>query len=186
MEEVSLLLQCASHIFNLLLLLLEVYVHLLGLGAQPGVLISRDVVLYLQITIHIADFFLLCLPEDGRLVRLGDVRIYPAVVQLASGALDRANWHVPSAAEQDVTRTVVMNDLLVDSIALGGTRTRTRKPSTRRHALVHRLDRDLVECLAIGRLLLSKTVRRGHRSIEKLTIGSLRKATGGMPLTAAH
>lgn len=184
MEEVSLLLQRASHILNLLLLLLEVYVHLLGLGAQPGVLISRDVVLYLQITIHIADFFLLCLSEDGRLVRLGDILIYPTVVQLASGALDRANWHVPSAAEQDVTRPVVMNDLLVYSIALGGTR--TRKSSTRRHALVHRLDRDLVECLAIGRLLLSKTVRRGHRSIEKLTIGSLRKATGGMPLTAAH
>ena len=160
MQEVSLLLQRAGQILNLLLLLLEVYVHLFGLGAQPGVLISRDVVLNLQITIHIADFFLLCLPEDGRLVRLGDVRIYPAVVQLASGALDRANWHVPSAAEQDVTRTVVMNDLLVDSIALGGTR--TRKPSTRRHALVHRLDRDLVECLAIGRLLLSKTLRRGH------------------------
>ena len=99
MQEVSLLLQRAGQILNLLLLLLEVYVHLFGLGTQPGVLISRDVVLNLQITIHIADFFLLCLTEDGRLVRLGDVRIYTAVVQLASGALDRANWHVPSTAE---------------------------------------------------------------------------------------
>ena len=80
MQEVSLLLQRASQVLDLLLLLLEVHVHLLGLGAQPGVLISCDVVLYLQITIQIADFFLLCLPEDGRLVRLGDVLTHPAVV----------------------------------------------------------------------------------------------------------
>ena len=94
---------------------------MLGLGAQPRILIASDVVLNLQISIHVADFFLLGLPEDRGLVRLSDVLIYPAdaVIQLASVALDRANWHVSAAAEENVARAVVMNDLLVDAAAFG-------------------------------------------------------------------
>ena len=155
MQEVYLLLKRASQILDLFLLLLKIDIHLLRLGAQSRILISSDVVLNLQISIHITDFLLLCLPEDRSLVRLGDILIYPTVIQLASSALDRANWHVSSTAEENVTRSVVMNDLLVDSAAFAS----TPEPSTRWNTLIHRFDRYLVECLAIGCLLLCQTMR---------------------------
>ena len=75
MQEVNLLLKRASQILDLFLLLLKIDIHLLRLGAQSRILISSDVVLNLQISIHITDFLLLCLPEDWRLVRLGDILI---------------------------------------------------------------------------------------------------------------
>ena len=75
MQEVYLLLKRASQILDLFLLLLKIDIHLLRLGAQSRILISSDVVLNLQISIHITDFLLLCLPEDWRLVRLGDILI---------------------------------------------------------------------------------------------------------------
>ena len=68
------LLECTCQILNILLLLNQVDVHLLGLRAKTSVFISRDVVLDLQVTIHIPKVFFLGLAEDGCLVGLHHVR----------------------------------------------------------------------------------------------------------------
>ena len=73
MHEVSLVLQLPRQCLYVFLLLLEIDVHLLGLCAQTSVFIPRDVVLDLQVAIHIADFLLFSLAENWGLVGLEGV-----------------------------------------------------------------------------------------------------------------
>lgn len=121
MQKVDLLLQGSRQIFNLLLLLLQVDVHLLGLCSQPRVLVARDVVLYLQVAVHVADLLFLSLTEDRRLVRLLELIRHCAwlEVHLPAWRRDLVDWHVAVAAEQDIARAVVVDDLLVDTVAFG-------------------------------------------------------------------
>ena len=180
MQKVHLLLQSPSQILNLLLLLLKIYVHLFGLGAESRVFIPSDVVLYLKIAVHIAYLFLLSLSKDRRLICLGNILIVndTAVVELASGALHGADRHVASTREQDIARAVIVNDLLIDSAALGGGA--TLDSGARWHTLVHRLDGDLVELAIIGRRLLptsAEALRRDHRPVKQLTVRGLGEAT---------
>ena len=71
--EICLLLECAGQILDVLLLLHEVDVQLFGLRAEARVLIPRNVVLDLQVAIHISEVFLLSLAEDGCLIGLDHV-----------------------------------------------------------------------------------------------------------------
>ena len=116
-QKVHLLLQSTSQIFNLFLLFLQIYIHLFGLCSQSRILISRDIILYLQIAVHIANFFLFSLSENGRLISLSNILIIDdaTVVELAPGALHRADWHIAAARKQDIARAVIVNNLLVDS-----------------------------------------------------------------------
>ena len=172
MQKVHLLLQSPSQILNLFLLLLKIYVHLFGLGAESCVFIPRDIVLNLKIAVHIAYLFLFSLSEDRRLISLSNILIVydTAVVELASSALHGANRHVASAGEQDIARAVIVDDLLIDSAPFGGGA--SLDPRARRYALVHRLDGHLVELAIIGRRLLPTAValRRDHRPIKQLTV----------------
>jgi len=72
-QVVLLLLQRARHVLNLLLLFLQVHIHLLGVGAHSGVFIPSDVILNLQVTVHVLNFFPLNLLKDGCLVGLHDI-----------------------------------------------------------------------------------------------------------------
>jgi len=69
-EIVLLLLQGASQVFDVFLFLLKVYVHLLGLGPQPRVFVPSNVVLDLQVAVHIPEFLFLCLSKNGCLIGL--------------------------------------------------------------------------------------------------------------------
>ena len=70
---IGLLLQLTSQIFNVLFLLDQVDVHLFGLGAESRVLVPRDIVLNLQVPIHVPKVFLFSLAEDRCLVGLHHV-----------------------------------------------------------------------------------------------------------------
>ena len=86
MHEVGLVLQLSRQCLNVFLLLLEIDIHLLGLGAQTSVFIPCDVVLDLQVAIHIANLLLLSLAENWGLVGLkavGGERVV-RVVSIAS------------------------------------------------------------------------------------------------------
>ena len=86
MHEISLVLQLPRQRFDVFLLLLEIYIHLLGLCAQTSVFIPCDVVLDLQVAIHIANLLLLSLAENWGLVGLkavGGERVV-RVVSIAS------------------------------------------------------------------------------------------------------
>ena len=134
MHEVGLMLQLSRQRFNVLLLLLQVDVHLLGLCAQSRILVPRYVVLDLQIPVHVTDFLLFGLPENRCLVRLervalscGRSRKWPHSVIVINPATG-SDWprclgclghrQLPITAEKDVTATVVVDDLLVDSVTL--------------------------------------------------------------------
>ena len=126
---VRLLLKLARQVLNVLFFLDEVDVHLLCLCPQACVLIPSDIVLNLQVTIHVSKVFLLSLPEDGRLVRLdhvgcavwcdcsrcmGEIGCGCICTPPQQGLLaDRS-----LTAQQDVARAVVVDDLLVDAVAL--------------------------------------------------------------------
>ena len=126
---VRLLLKLARQVLNVLFFLDEVDVHLLCLCPQACVLIPRDIVLNLQVTIHVSKVFLLSLPEDGRLVRLdhvgcavwcdcsrcmGEIGCGCICTPPQQGLLaDRS-----LTAQQDVAGAVVVDDLLVDAVAL--------------------------------------------------------------------
>ena len=150
MQKVHLLLQSTSQIFNLFLFLLQIYIHLFGLCSQSRILISRDIILNLQIAVHIANFLLFSLSENGRLICFRNILIIDdaAVVELASGALHRANRHIAATRKQDIARAVIVNNLLIDSRPFG--RGASLDPCAGRYALVHRFDGNLVE-LAIVR-----------------------------------
>ena len=126
--KVRLLLKLACQVLNILFFLDEIDVHLFCLCTKACVLISRDIVLNLQVTIHVSKVFLLSLPEDGRLVcldhvsstvwsdssrRMGEIGLGCVCTPSQQGLL--ANRSL--AAQQDVARAVVVDDLLVDAVA---------------------------------------------------------------------
>ena len=126
---VRLLLKLARQVLNVLFFLDKVDVHLFCLCPQACVLIPRDIVLNLQVTIHVSKVFLLSLPEDGRLVRLDHVSC--AVWSDCSrrmGEIGCGCVCTPSqqglladrslTAQQDVAGAVVVDDLLVDAVTL--------------------------------------------------------------------
>ena len=126
---VRLLLKLARQVLNVLFFLDKVDVHLLYLCPQACVLVSRDIILNFQVTIHVSKVFLLSLPEDGCLVRLdhvsctvwsdcsrrmGEIGLGCVCTPSQQGLLaDRS-----LTAQQDVARAVVVDDLLVDAVAL--------------------------------------------------------------------
>ena len=126
---VRLLLKLARQVLNVLFFLDKVDVHCFYLCSQACVLVPRDIVLNLQVTIHVSKVFLLSLPEDGCLVRLdhvgctvwsdcsrrmGEIGCGCVCTPPQQGLLaDRS-----LTAQQDVARAVVVDDLLVDAVAL--------------------------------------------------------------------
>ena len=126
---VRLLLKLARQVLNVLFFLHKVDVHLLCLCPQACVLVPRDIVLNLQVTIHVSKVFLLSLPEDGRLVRLDHVGC--AVWSDCSRSMGEIGCGcvcTPSqqglladrrlTTKQDVAGAVVVDDLLVDAVTL--------------------------------------------------------------------
>ena len=75
MHVIDLLLKLASEIFNLFLLLFQLDVERFGLRPQARVLVSGDVVLDLEISVHVPDLFFLEGFENGRLVRFQGVLV---------------------------------------------------------------------------------------------------------------
>ena len=124
---VRLLLKLARQVLNVLFFLDEVDVHLLCLCPQACVLIPSDIVLNLQVTIHVSKVFLLSLPEDGRLVRLDHICAVWSDCSRRVGEIGCGCVCAPSqqglladrslTAQQDVAGAVVVDDLLVDAVA---------------------------------------------------------------------
>lgn len=136
LEVGGLLLQLPCQVFNLLLLLAQIDMHLLGAGAKSRVFILGDVERNLQISVHIFQFFTLLLLENRSLIRLAKaevgagVRVVAslvlstlhglisvlllntacAVLVMALGVLNRLD--VAPGAEEDVAGAIVVDDLL--------------------------------------------------------------------------
>ena len=70
MQKVGLLLQLSGQVLDVLLFLLQIDIHLLGLSAEACVLITSNVILNLQVAVHIANFLLFSWAEDWGLVSL--------------------------------------------------------------------------------------------------------------------
>ena len=81
-EIVGLLLQLPCQVFDFLFLLAEVDMHGLDPSAQPGVLVTSDVELNLQIPIEVFGVLTLLLLEDGVLVGFADLVILSVVLVL--------------------------------------------------------------------------------------------------------
>ena len=128
MQKVGLLLQLSGQVLDVLLFLLQIDIHLLGLSAEACVLITRNVILDLEVAVHIANFLLLSWAEDWGLVCLQEVsllgkvasrRCLVAIVDSSTCTLDwLGHGHLRIAREKNVSRAVVMNDLLIDTAAL--------------------------------------------------------------------
>ena len=155
MHVIDLLLELASEVFDFFLFLLQVDVELLCLGAQARVLISGDIVLDLEISVHVSHLFLLCGLENWRLVSLdhiglgnhvGRAVVIDATTHTTGWLLNR---HV-STAKQNVATPVVVDDLLIDTIAFLGAA--IGEAATRLNALVHGSHmHGVVELLRAGR-----------------------------------
>ena len=155
MHVIDLLLELASEVFNLFLFLLQIDVELLCLGAQARVLISGDIVLDLEISVHVSHLFLLCGLENWRLVSLdhivlgnhvGRAVVIDATTHTTGWLLNR---HV-STAKQNVATPVVVDDLLIDTIAFLGAA--IGEAATSLNALVHGSHmHGVVELLRAGR-----------------------------------
>ena len=72
-DEVRLLLERPRQILYIFLLLLKVDVHLLGLGPETSILITSNVILNLQVAIHVTNFLTFGGPEEGSLISFGDI-----------------------------------------------------------------------------------------------------------------
>ena len=90
---VGLMLQLPRQVFNFLFFLAQIDVHLLGLGAQASVLVASNIVLNLQVAIHVSHFLFLRLLKDGSLICLEDIRVLLLieVVIVDSAAY---SWHL--------------------------------------------------------------------------------------------
>ena len=124
-DEVGLLLERPCQVFYIFLLLLKVYVHLLGLGSKSSVLIASNVVLDLQVAVHVANFFAFSRPEEGCLISFGDIGLLKSIDGSSIiGAPPRPhNWlllygHVATAAKENISRAIIMDDLLIYAAAL--------------------------------------------------------------------
>ena len=98
MNKIGLVLKLSCQSLDVLLLFLHVHIHLLGLCAQSSVLISSDIILDLEVSIHVTDFFFFDRFEDGRLVGFCDIGIdiNTATWSLVVGAAQR---HVVAATK---------------------------------------------------------------------------------------
>ena len=171
------MLQLSRQSLNILLFLLHVDVHLLGLRAQPRILVPRYVVLDLQIPVHVSDLFFLSLPENRCLVRLkrvalsrGRNRKWPSRV-IVINSTTSPSWcsclgclghgQLPITTEQNVATSVVVDDLLVDTVTFRPARV-VREHSGAGHALVHGLDAHWVEGGAQRVLASHHAIRRRY------------------------
>ena len=123
-DEVLLLLEWPSQVLDIFLFLLKVDVHLLGLGPEASILIASNVILDLQVAIHVTNFLSFSGPEEGCLIGFGDIYLLKSIDGSAViGPPPRTHyrllnvWHVSSAAKENVTRAIVVNDLLVYTTA---------------------------------------------------------------------
>lgn len=121
MNEIYLLLQLARQILNILLLPLHVDVRLFALCPQAGVFVPSDIVLDLKISVHVAYFFFFYRSENWSLVCFDYVcsvhrRLVVLVVNASS--LTSCTTIRRIAAEENVTAAIVVDDLLIDAVAL--------------------------------------------------------------------
>ena len=87
--------------------------HLLTPSPQSCVLILRDVVLNLEVSIHVLEVFALLLFENWSLVCLAYILGAIITNLLGSFILDViGHWVSVSTAEEDVARAIVMDNLL--------------------------------------------------------------------------
>ena len=123
-DEVGLLLEGPCQVLYIFLLLLKVYIHLLGLGSKSRILIPSNVVLNLQVAVHVANFFAFSRPEEGCLISFGDIGLLKSSDGSSIiGAPPRPhNWllygHVATATKENIPRAIIMDDLLIHAAAL--------------------------------------------------------------------
>ena len=170
-QVIRLLLKSARQVLDLFLLLLQVDVHLLDLGAEASVFIARDVVLNLYVPVQVPHLFFLSLPEDRRLVGFDDVaagvELAIVVGSAASPGCHLTYGHVAAAAEEDVARAVVVDNLLVDTASFLAAGAYGASSSTL-HACVHGLDGHLVEQ---GATIAGASGWRADGAVHQLTEG---------------
>lgn len=174
MHVIDLLLKLTSEILDLFLLLLQVDIKLLCLSTQASVLISCDIVLDLEVSVHISHLFLLSGLEDRRLVSLNHISLSDhtgrvVVVYTASHTSSRLLHRHISTAEQDIATAVVMDNLLIDTIAFLGTA--VREATTCLHTLVHGAHMHRVVELLRARRPSDERLRRVDCIVKQLSVG---------------
>ena len=175
MHVIDLLLKLSSEILDLFLLLLQVDIELLCLSTQARVLISCDIVLDLEVSVHISHLFLLSGLEDRRLVSLNHIVLsdHTGRVVVVNAASHTSSWllnrHI-STAEQDIATAVVVDNLLIDTIAFLGTAV-VREAATCLHTLVHGAHMHRVVELLRARGPSNERLRRVHCIVKQLSVG---------------
>lgn len=174
MHVIDLLLKLTSEILDLFLLLLQVDIELLCLSTQASVLISCDIVLDLEVSVHISHLFFLSGLEYRRLVSLNHIGLsdHTGRVVVVNTASHTSSWllhrHI-STAEQDIATAVVVDNLLIDTIAFLGTA--VREAATCLHTLVHGAHMHRVVELLRARGPSNERLRRVDCIVKQLSVG---------------
>ena len=117
MHIVHLLLELTSQILDIFFLPLQVDVQLFSLSAKARVFISRNVVLNLQVPVHIPNLFFLYWLENRCLVSLNHISVViHALVYATTSSRCWCSHGSVATAEKDITRAIVVDYLLVDAV----------------------------------------------------------------------
>ena len=117
MHIVHLLLELTSQIFDIFFLPLQVNVELFSLSAKARIFISRNVVLNLQVPVHIANLFFLYWLKNWCLVSLDHISVViHGLVYTTTPTRCGCSHGSVATTEKDITRAIVVDNLLVDAV----------------------------------------------------------------------